>query len=153
MHFNAFFHYLLVASLLFASSFSAFHSSEHVYPERTSLVGSHLFENWSTVTKHESPEPELFDDHSGVGAKPHHDTMLGRTGTHQHQHQHRHQHQQNIEQLCETCLLLSSLTTTIDNLAVLVFNSATQANSLHYVHLATQTPVHGYQSRAPPKKA
>ena len=144
-------YYLLVASLVFASSFTAFHSSEHVN-SGSSTPNSHSALNGINAKANKTRSHINFADHHTKFRSEHNhhashvDQAQNPNRTHDNQHE-------GIEQLCITCLVLSNLTVAIHSLIFDIENNKAQSGSLHYALITQQNTLRSYQSRAPPPEA
>ncbi|MFT5718596.1 MAG: hypothetical protein ACI9T7_002803 [Oleiphilaceae bacterium] len=125
---RAFFHYILSLTVLFASSFAVFHSSEHIAIGKTDAVIASVTTASSDHVHAESEHYDLGEPHSS--GKKH-----------------------NTEPLCEACLVLSNLTAYGQGYSYLdVSSDKTNHRVFNLVH-AKRKPFQTYLSRAPPSNA
>ena len=121
------FHYILTLTMLFISSFAAFHGSEHISKGTADLTKASVAETSSGF--HSEPEYHL----AGESDSP-------RTN-------------HNIETLCEACLVLSNLTAYgLKYNDINILPEKTKHRLFNLVHSKRQF-FQTYHSRAPPHNA
>lgn len=150
MKYHALTHYLLVVSLIFASSFTAFHGSEHVN-SGSSTPNSHGAFNYIGAKANQTHSHINFANHhaNAHSEHSHHASHFDKTQTRDHTHNKQHG---GIDQLCKTCLVLSTLIAAIHSPAFDIESKKAQNRSSHYTFVTQQDARHNYLSRAPPVK-
>ena len=126
MRFRTPFYYLLVLSVLFAASFAAFHSSEHIALEE------------STAHHHESHSDHnaIHDAHEPKGVQT--DSLGG---------------EHHSQELCEACIVLSGSTASVNGIVFFVQCLSKHSFDSRYSFASNAHNFESYLSRAPPNKA
>lgn len=127
-----FFHYILAFTLLLASSFAVFHSSEHIAIGKMGSVSTDQAHKHGEHVHAESVQQNFVHQDMGAPELPtkHH----------------------SVELLCEAYILLSGLSACGLNYCNLLFlPEKTKRNAFNLVHSIYQ-PFQTYLSRAPPSK-
>lgn len=124
---RAFFHYILAFTVLFASSFAVFHSSEHIPDQK-------IDPSIASFTKTYSDHFHSYDEHNN-------DEDIDSSGNNH-----------SVESLCKACLLFSNVAAYgLDYTNLSISPEKTKHTLLGVVH-SKQQPFQTYLSRAPPSK-